>query len=107
MANKHRGEVELAGRTLRFTINSLCALEDVTGQGIVDLVAGFSVKAPRLTLVRSMLWAGLIDKHPETTPMDAGNIIEDVGLPAVTAAVREAFAASFPAPEAKTSAPPR
>lgn len=63
--------VELAGRTyqMRYTVNSLCALEDRAGMSI-DRLMDRQFSATRL-----LLWAGLTEEQPELTVRDAGALI--------------------------------
>ena len=63
--------VELAGRTfkLRYSMNSLCALEDRAGMPI-DRLMDRQFSATRL-----LLWAGLAPCQPELTVADVGALI--------------------------------
>ena len=63
--------VEIAGRPLklRFTVNSLCALEDRAGMPI-DRLMDRQFSATRL-----LLWAGLTEEQPELTVRDVGALI--------------------------------
>ena len=69
---KDRGiAIELAGRPLeiRYTINSLCELEDRAGMPI-DRLMNRQFSATRL-----LLWAGLRLCQPELSVWDVGNLI--------------------------------
>lgn len=61
----------VAGREfkLRFTVNSLCALEDRAGMSI-DRLMDRQFSATRL-----LLWAGLMEEQPELTVRDVGALI--------------------------------
>lgn len=63
--------VELAGRPLRlrYTVNSLCALEEKAGMPI-DRLMDRQFSATRL-----LLWAGLNPCQPELTVTDVGALI--------------------------------
>ena len=63
--------VEIAGRPyrLRYTVNSLCGLEDRAGMPI-DRLMDRQFSATRL-----LLWAGLTEDQPELTVRDAGALI--------------------------------
>ena len=54
---------------LKFTINSICFLEEKSGKGIIQLVDtsnfGFNT-------IRLLIWAGLLHKIPNLTPEIAG-----------------------------------
>ncbi len=63
--------VELAGRPfkLRYTVNSLCALEDRAGMPL-DRLMDRQFSATRL-----LLWAALTEEQPELTVRDVGALI--------------------------------
>ena len=63
--------VTIAGREwkLRYTVNSLCALEDRAGMSI-DRLMDRQFSATRL-----LLWAGLAEEQPELTVRDVGALI--------------------------------
>ena len=69
-ANEPR-TVRVAGREyrLRYTVNSLCALEDRAGMSI-DRLMNRQFSATRL-----LLWAGLTQCQPELSVRDAGDLI--------------------------------
>ena len=71
--NNRMKTVEIAGRPLklRYTVNSLCALEDRAGMSI-DRLMGRQFSATRL-----LLWAGLAELQPELTVKDVGALIGD------------------------------
>lgn len=54
---------------MRYTVNSLCALEDRAGMPIAQLM-DFQFSATRL-----LLWAGLMEEQPELTVRDVGALI--------------------------------
>ena len=70
-ANEAPRTLEIAGRTLklRYTVNSLCALEDRAGMSI-DRLMNRQFSATRL-----LLWAGLTEEQPELTVADVGALI--------------------------------
>ena len=63
--------IEIAGQNLRmkYTVNSLCAVEDRAGQPL-DLLMNRQFSAARL-----LLWGGLIECQPEMTVAMAGDFI--------------------------------
>ena len=66
-------KVEIGGRgvCLRYTVNSMCAVEDAAG-GALD-----NVMEKQFTAARLLLWGGMLDGHPEMTLAEAGRIIGD------------------------------
>ena len=63
--------VTLAGKNylLRFTVNSLCALEDRAGMPLDRLMER------QFSATRLLLWAGLTEEQPELTVRDVGALI--------------------------------
>ena len=63
--------IEIAGRSLRmkYTINSLCAVEDRAGMPL-DRLLDRQYSATRL-----LLWGGLTECHPELTVREVGELI--------------------------------
>ena len=55
---------------LRFTVNSLCAMEDLAGGALED------VFDRQFTAARLLLWGGMIDGAPGTTLKYAGDVID-------------------------------
>ena len=124
MANPQRGEVsfESGGKTyiLRYSANALCALESELDRGILDIAAEMQSWGPplgadgkpldetadqaaararrmRLSLVRALFWAGLIDDAPHLSLAQAGDLITAIGgLQAALVLVVDAFAKAFP-----------
>lgn len=63
--------MEIAGRALRlyYTVNALCAVEERAG-GSLDRLMERQFSATRL-----LLWGGLMEKQPEITLQQAGELI--------------------------------
>ena len=112
MANPFRGAVELkAGEQtyrLSYSINALCELEDAAGEPIAKLANSLNdPENVRLTTVRNLIWAGLLDHH-EVTLKDAGEIATEAGIPAAMEAVGKALSLAFPEqPDASEKPRPR
>ena len=66
--------LEIGGKSyeLKFTVNSMAELEDMTGQELGSLLSGGQFK-----MLRYLMWAGLIDKNPELTVKGAGELVEE------------------------------
>lgn len=63
--------IEIAGRSLklRYTVNSLCAVEERAGCAIDALIER------QISATRLLLWGGLIECQPELTPDTVGDLI--------------------------------
>ena len=118
MANRERGEVRFeadgAAWTLVFSVNALCAIEGALDVPITEVGAMMGGGAGedgkpagmRISLLRTMVWAGLLDHHPEITERRAGELIHDLGMAEAGQLVGKAFVAAFPE-AAKGDAGPR
>lgn len=63
-------------RKLRYTINAMATLEDLTGKPFASFVAGFNEESFSFKDLRALVWAGLIDEDPSLTPEDVGNLLD-------------------------------
>ena len=63
--------IEIGGRevSLRYTVNSMCAVEDRAGGALDKLMER------QFTAARLLLWGGMIAAKPETTLNEAGELI--------------------------------
>jgi hypothetical protein len=101
MANINKGEVEFtSGKkvyTLSFSTNAMCDLEDRLGKSIVEIGGLMSdTSNVRITLMRTIFWAGLRDHHEAMTEVEAGRLMDAVGLIEASQMIAKAFAAAFP-----------
>lgn len=101
MANANRGEVEIEvdGKkyVLRFSANALCDLEDALGMSILQITSMISDPAQiRMKMVRALLWAGLREKHPDLTILQAGDIVQELSLSGAFSVIEDAFKKAFP-----------
>jgi hypothetical protein len=112
MTNPHRGEAELIVNgelnVLRFTMNSLCALEEELGEPVAALADKMKDPAQfRISMARAVLWAGLLHKRRDLTIEQAGEIIDEAGITATMAAIGKAFSLAFATPKPGDQGRPR
>lgn len=100
MANPHRGEVDVGGHVLRFTVNSICEIEEKTGVNMSDFL-GKMDGSPSFSTIRLLFWGGLLHRVPDATLQSAGDAIDEVGLTAASNAVSEALEHWAEKPEAQ------
>lgn len=111
MADNLKGEVhfDAVGQkwTLVYSIDSIIALEEQLDLSVTEIAVALGSK-PRLRFLRSVFWAGLLERHPDVTEAEVGKLFIDLGLAAVGDLMGEAFHAAFtPATEAaKGDSPP-
>jgi len=90
---KQAVSIEIGGkrRSLRYTFNSLIALEEEFGIPIANFDQILS-GAMSLKHVRALLWAGLLH---EETPEEVGEWIDISQLNTITSKIEEAISLSF------------
>lgn len=85
MGNAIKGQVTFEAQdktwVLEFTPNAFCALEDETGKGAMAFVAGLEAAATdlRVSDVRVLFWACLVDCAPDLTLNQAGALMHELG----------------------------
>lgn len=73
-------------RTLKFTLNSLEIIEDLTGQSLDKIGQSMNMKT-----LKALLFAGLVHEDKELTPEQIGDMIEVGDLERVSQALSEAL----------------
>lgn len=101
MANAAKGEVTIAagGETYRlaFTTNAMCEVEGATGKSINTTLAEMSnPEKVGIRDLRLLLWASLIEHHPDITIRDAGRICDELGAQAVGDVIGRVVEIAFP-----------
>jgi len=112
MANPHRGEArfETGGKTytLRFDINTICALEESLDLGITEIGMRLAdPKAVRVGLLRAVLHAGLQRHHTDIDIAAAGDLMAEAGVEETMKAVQTAFERAFPPAGDGEARPPK
>lgn len=79
---------------LEFNFNAICEAEEILGP-LPALVKDRKAFEAAKT-VRALLWAMMLEHHPDITLKQAGTIIEEVGLDKADAAVQSAFVKAYP-----------
>lgn len=114
MVDRANGEVrfEALGQSYRmvFSINGICALEDAAERSFMEVLAEMDSGAKsgklRMSDIRLLFWAGLVEHHEGLTLVDAGRIVQNIGgLTAAQEMLEKAVAAAFPDDDAKGGAP--
>lgn len=117
MANPHKGDYafEAAGAqfTLCYSANAICELEDALDTSIVALSQDLAQAAvhpekARMSVIRTVFWAGLREHHPDVDVKAAGDLLMAAGgLMAGMNLISDAMGRAFPAPEMKGARPTR
>lgn len=102
MATPH-GEVtfEALGKTwrLKFGTGAMCRLEDWhQPSGIAEIISSVQTAkgGVRVSILVDMLFAGLLDGHPDITRQRVIEIVDDVGRDAILTQLGSAVKAAFP-----------
>lgn len=85
-------------RALRFTINSMAAIEDETGMDLADFAKMLQGRGGKLKIsdVRLLLWALLVDDDPTLTLWQAGSLIPPAKMSEIAEQVVNVFADAMP-----------
>lgn len=98
MANPIVGDVTLSAGdqdfVLRFGANAMAALEDKLDMSLGQIAKLFKADI-RIGTLRTMLWASLLEHH-DITEMDAGRIMDQVGMEVVGEKIGQAFTLAIP-----------
>lgn len=110
MANSHRGEVDLVANektyTLKMDTRAISLAEDAESDGIGALLEEVE-KSNKVGVMVTLLWASLQRHHKGITVEQVQDIVDEVGIKAVTSVLATAFERSVLAKEAPTgNAPP-
>ena len=93
-------EVEIGGkkRRLKYTLYSLCKLDEKTGKNPLD---GTMFLDMRPADVVAVLWAGLIHDEPELTTDELAKVVDITELRDVSKEMMKAFAQASPVNDSK------
>lgn len=79
MANQFKGEVDLTHNSQNYTMvldfNALCDFESQTGKDALVFLGRMENGQASASELRSLMWAGLRQRHPEMTLELAGAIL--------------------------------
>lgn len=91
--------------TLQYSVDTLITLEERLDLNVMEIGQQMA-EGMRLGMLRTVLWAGLLDNH-EISEREAGELIPRVEGGAMTIAnkIGQAFAAAFPVAEEGTTKP--
>lgn len=92
--NRRRGETAMGAYTLVYSFNAMCLLEDETGLKTGEIIQQMQ-DGVGLKQLRTFIWAGLQEKHPDFSQEDAGDVIDEVGIEPAMASLQQAIEAAF------------
>lgn len=89
--------IELGGKTrhLRFTFNSLVAIEEALGRPISE-IGNIMSGSVSVKDIRALIWAGLIHEDKELTQEQVGEWLDMSAMVTISGKLAEAFEAAFP-----------
>lgn len=95
-----RGEVtfEANGQVwrMRFGINALADMEERTGLSVNEVFAALDGNAVRVSMLRTVVQAGLSRHHGDLTTVQVGDLIDEIGLVKMAELLGEAVKGAFP-----------
>ncbi len=106
MANPNRGGVAVRVGddewTFSFSVNAICELEDHLDKPMTLIFESLSDEENiRMTDVRALVWAALLDHHEGITLKEAGNVATKVGASVCLEKIGKAVGLYFPTKTAK------
>ena len=107
MANSNRGEVSVRVGddewTFAFSVNALCELEECLDKPVAQIVKSLGdPEKLRISDVRALVWAALLDHHEGITLKGAGDVASKVGTMDCLEKVGKALELAFPTKAAKS-----
>lgn len=107
MANPNRGAVAVRVGdeewTFSFSVNALCELEEHLGEPISKILLALGDEENlRISYIRALVWAALLDHHEGVTLEGAGDVATSIGPTECLGYVSKALERAFP-----TKAAPR
>lgn len=94
---KANGKVKLNEEYyLRFGTNAMVEFEEEAGDNFMKVAANMEQGNVSFKMLRTLVWAGLLDCDEEITPKQAGAVIDEVGFSVVVEKVGEAIKSAFP-----------
>lgn len=89
--------LQAGGKTynIRFSFNAIVSLEEKLGKG-VDAITRDLTEDLSFKLLRTVMWAGLVDNHEGITEHVTGQIIDEAGIQNATEAMIKAINGMMP-----------
>lgn len=81
---------------LRYGTNAMVEFEDATDEDFLNVTTKMERGNVSFKMLRSLVWAGLLDQNEDATQKEAGNIIDEIGFEKVIEKAGEAISAAFP-----------
>ncbi len=106
MANPNRGGVGVRVGddewVFSFSMNALCELEDLLEKPMAQIFASLDdADNMRMSDVRALVWAALLDHQENITLREAGDVASKVGIPVCLEKIGKAVGIAFPKKAAK------
>lgn len=81
---------------LRYGTNAMVEFEDATGEEFLVVATKMERGAVSFKMLRSLVWAGLLDCDEDIKQKEAGNLVDEVGFERTVEKVGQAIEAAFP-----------
>lgn len=112
-ANPDRGQIamEVGGTSyiMQLSPNALSLLRKETGLGLKGLVEKLQADDddPDFEFVGTIIWASMVDHHPDLTKEEAMRLVPAGGLEEIVEKMQAIFAAAFPKSTGAAANPPK
>jgi len=80
---------------LQFDVNAVCEAEEVFQEDISSVLENKD-RMKQSRTIRVLLWAALLEHHPEITLRDVGKLIEEQGMDAIGKSIIGALHVAYP-----------
>lgn len=99
--------IDVGGKSyrLKLTVNGMCELEGATGKTLIEVVE--AMPKGSMNLLRSILWASLLEDHPDMSLADAGKIAQEIGVTSLAETLGEVIEAALPARDGDAAGKPK
>ncbi|MEC5422128.1 hypothetical protein QGM71_01300 [Virgibacillus sp. C22-A2] len=81
---------------LKYTTNRMVDFEDISGVGFMEAFGDLEDGKLSFKVIRALIWSGLKHQNEDLTSEEAGDILDEVGLPKVLEKLPDAMSAIFP-----------
>lgn len=104
MANKFRGQVSKKVGNLEYVFvintNAICRIEDHLKAPFSSVISDLESGSVSFKVLRTLIYEAALKHHPDFTESKAGDLMDEMGVPAAGELLGECVKAAFPEFEA-------
>ena len=91
---------------LLFSLEAIATAEDASGMPLITGLRSKDINAPRISMIRALLWACMLPNYPKTTREEAAGLVTQWNWRDVWEKVVETWVAGMRKPQEGTAADP-